>query len=163
MCFKNIFRMKFYLLLPFLSFLLFSSCSKDTTLSQDEIDKQFNTDIALIEDYLKANNLVAEKTVQGVYYIIEVPGGDVKPKITNTVVTNYKGYYLDNVEFDSGKNIEFGLFQVVQGWQIGFPKFGKGGKGKLFIPSKYGYANNPPGSIRQNAVLVFDIELLDIK
>lgn len=139
------------------------SCSKDSTPSQSEIDKQFNIDIALIEEYLKANNLTATKTPQGVYYIVDEPGGETKPKITNTIVINYKGYFLDNTSFDSANSAQFGLFAVIQGWQIGIPKFGKGGKGKLFIPSKYGYGSSGSLQVGPNKVLIFDIELLDIK
>jgi FKBP-type peptidyl-prolyl cis-trans isomerase FkpA len=139
------------------------SCSKDSTPSQSEIDKQFNTDIGLIEEYLKANNLTATKTPQGVYYIIEEPGGETKPKITSTIVINYKGYFLDNSSFDAGNSAQIGLSNVIQGWQIGIIKFGKGGKGKLLIPSKYAYGSSGSLKIGPNKVLIFDIELLDIK
>ena len=71
------------------------------------------------------------------------------------------GYFLDEKEFDSGVNSEFGLFQVIEGWQIGIPKFGKGGKGKLLVPSRLGYGSKARGSIPANSTLIFDIELLD--
>jgi len=139
-----------------LSIFCFSSCSDDTLT----VEEQFAKDIQEIENYLSANNLVAEKTVHGVYYIIDVPGDENKPKITSTVIANYKGYFLDGTVFDAGNNIDFPLYGVIQGWQIGIPKFGKGGKGKLLIPSKLGYGTNSnPG--RANAVLIFDIELID--
>ncbi len=136
---------------------LFFSCDSDK-LSPEE---QFEKDVQLIEEYLAKNNLTAEKTVHGVYYVIDEPGSDKKPIITNTIVLNYKGYYVDDVEFDAGTRATFPLVQLIQGWQIGIPKFGIGGKGKLLIPSKYGYGSTPPGNIRANAVLIFDIELLD--
>jgi FKBP-type peptidyl-prolyl cis-trans isomerase FkpA len=148
-------------------FLLVSSLSliscggDDTDADCQDIDKQLAIDTKLIDDYLASNNIVAQKTVQGVYYNIIEPGGDAKPKITSSLIVNYKGYYLDGTVFDSGTNISFNLFDVIQGWQIGMPKFGKGGKGKLFIPSKFGYGCIPPSSIRKEAVLVFDIELID--
>lgn len=138
------------------------SCSKDETPQFDEA-KQLSIDIDLIEDYLKANNLTAEKTTEGIYYIVEVPGGETKPTLSNTVVVNYKGYFLDKSTFDAANNIKFGLKQVIKGWQIGIPKFGKGGRGILLIPSKYGYGSSPFASVGPNKVLIFDVELLDIK
>ena len=133
------------------------SCGKGDIDPQKQLDK----DISIIEDYLQKNNLTAEKTVHGIYYIIEEEGGVEKPKVTNTVKVNYKGYFTDGVEFDSATKATFPLYNVIQGWQIGIPKFGKEGKGKLLIPSKYGYG---PSKVmgRENVVLIFDIELLDI-
>ncbi|MBK7699370.1 MAG: hypothetical protein IPJ39_11885 [Saprospiraceae bacterium] len=47
----------------------FLSCTSD----EEAAAKQFETDIQLIENYLKEKNLTAEKTPQGVYYIIDEP------------------------------------------------------------------------------------------
>lgn len=136
--------------------LILGSCSKDVVTAEE----QLAIDIKLIEDYLKSKNITAEKTIDGVYYVIENPGGEVKPKITNTLTVTYKGYFLDGIIFDSGEKAVFPLSVTIQGWQIGMPKFGKGGKGKLFIPSKWAYgASAQPG--RSNAVLAFDIEVFD--
>ncbi len=135
---------------------IFASCGKDEL----SVEEQFDIDAKLIEDYLKANNLTAEKTPDGLYYIIEIAGGEEKPKITSTVVATYKGYFLDDNVFDSGTNASFPLSNVIQGWQKGIPKFGRGGKGKLLIPSKFAYGTSSrPG--RANAVLGFDIEVHD--
>lgn len=133
------------------------SCGKVDLNPQE----QYDTDIKIIEDYLTSKHLTAQKTVHGVYYIIEDPGTEEHPKITNTIVMNYKGYFTDGIEFDSGTQATFPLYNLIQGWQIGIPKFGKGGKGKLLIPSKYGYGSEKVKD-RANAVLIFDIELLDI-
>lgn len=148
------FRYLILLLLP----LFFTSCSEDALTPEEQFDK----DILEIENYLKAKNLVAEKTVHGVYFIKEVPGGTEKPEITSSVKVKYNGYFTDGTVFDSSNSAEFFLYQVIQGWQIGIPKFGIGGKGKLLIPSELGYGTSSnPG--RANAVLIFDVELLDFK
>ena len=137
----------------------FLSCNSDS----DDVADQFAKDIQLIENYLKEKNLTAEKTPQGVYYIINEPGGEEKPKITNEIKIKYSGYFLDGEVFDSSNESQYiHLFNFIQGWQIGIPKFGIGGKGKLLIPSKLAYGSaSTPG--RANAVLVFDIELINFK
>ena len=137
----------------------FLSCTSD----EEAAAKQFETDIQLIENYLKEKNLTAEKPPQGVYYIINEPGGEEKPKITNEIKIKYSGYVLDGEVFDSSNESQYiHLFNFIQGWQIGIPKFGIGGKGKLLIPSKLAYGSaSTPG--RANAVLVFDIELINFK
>lgn len=143
-----------YLILCF-TVALSLGCNKSTS-----VEEQFDADIKIIEDYIAANSLNASKTVDGIYYVIDVPGGAEKPKITSEVTVTYRGYFTDGVSFDSATKAKFPLYGVIQGWQIGIPKFGKGGKGKLLIPSKYGYGTSPVGG-RTSAVLIFDVELVD--
>ena len=59
--------------------------------------------------------------------------------------------------------VEFRLGGLIAGWQIGLQKYKKGTKGKLLIPSGYGYGPSGQGSIPGNAVLIFDIEMVSFK
>jgi FKBP-type peptidyl-prolyl cis-trans isomerase FkpA len=133
-----------------------AGCSKTPTAEDDQ---------ALIEKYLLDNNLTATTIDRGVYVIINEPGEEAKPQITSTVTVYYRGYYLDGTQFDGtqtgGAPARFALSNVIEGWQIGIRKFGKGGKGTILIPSRLGYGKNPPFGVRSNAVLIFDIELVD--
>jgi len=144
------------LMLLFSVVFIFASCGKDEL----SIEEQFDIDAKLIEDYLKANNLTAEKTPDGLYYIIEVAGGQEKPKITSTVLTTFNSYFLDGTVFEAANNASFALFNQIQGLQKGIQKFGRGGKGKLLIPSKFGFGLAPAKG-RTNAVLIYDIEVID--
>jgi FKBP-type peptidyl-prolyl cis-trans isomerase FkpA len=126
------------------------------------MQERFDKEIIEIESYIKTNNLNAQKTVEGIYYVIDEPGGAEKPVITSVLTVAYTGKFLDGVVFDSSQNSSFALYQVIQGWQIGIPKFGKGGKGKLIIPSKFAYGDSERVG-RANAILYFDIELKDFK
>lgn len=118
-----------------------------------------------IEAYLDEHGLTAQKTDSGIHYIIREEGGRKKPTMKHKVTCHYRGYLTNGNTFDSSydsrKPITFPLRKVIQGWQEGIPLFGKGGKGTLFIPSKLGYGSNPPGGIPADAVLIFDIELID--
>ena len=120
-----------------------------------------------IRTYLDSKGLTAEKTGSGLYYIIDKPGAGENPDIRSTVTVHYHGYYTDGEVFDSsvdrGKPSEFPLRNVIEGWQEGIPLFKRGGKGVLLIPSHLAYGASPPAGIRDNAVLVFDIELFDFK
>jgi FKBP-type peptidyl-prolyl cis-trans isomerase FkpA len=144
------------LLWSFGLFLFLTSCGKDELT----VEEQFDADIKLIEAYLTEKGLSAQKTPDGIYYIVDAEGSTEKPKITSTVTVSYVGYFLDGQAFDGSDKATFPLYAVIQGWQIGIPKFGKGGKGKLLIPSKYAYGQNSVGG-RNNAVLAFDIEVFD--
>jgi FKBP-type peptidyl-prolyl cis-trans isomerase len=110
----------------------------------------------------------AEKIKGELFYEIVTPGGDQKPKPTDTVKVHYTGKLLDGKVFDSsvtrGEPVEFPLNQVIPGWTEGLQLIGKGGKVKLHIPSELGYgAQGSQGAIPPFATLVFDVELIDIK
>ncbi len=145
-----------------LSILMISSCGKDKTgyWSQEE---QNAADKKLIEDYAAAQNLNGEFTASGLYYEVILQGGMGRPTPTSRVTVDYKGYYLDGVKLDEGSLSDYPLQNLIQGWQEGLQYIGKGGKIKLILPSVLGYGHNPPSGVRQDAVLVFDIELLDFK
>ena len=119
---------------------------------------------AEILQYLEDNSLTASKTSSGLYYIIDNPGSSNKPDLCDDVTVIYNGYLTNGDVFDSSTDgVEFGLSNVILGWQEGIMLYGEGGTGKLLIPSKLAYALNPPSAdIPVNAVLIFDIELLQI-
>ena len=55
-----------------------------------------------------------------------------------------------------------GQGMVIQGWDEGISYFNKNAKGTIYIPSYLGYgARGAGGAIPPNAVLVFEIELID--
>lgn len=138
-------------------FISFASCKRQ---SQSEMDKQ------KIEKYVADNNLIGQFTSSGLFYTIEVEGIGANPGLNNTVTCEYTGYLLNGNQFDgtsAGKPISFPLSQVIKGWQEGIPKYKKGGKGKLIIPSELGYGSRGVGTIPPNSVLVFDVYLVDFK
>ncbi|MBK8706215.1 MAG: FKBP-type peptidyl-prolyl cis-trans isomerase [Saprospiraceae bacterium] len=55
------------------------------------------------------------------------------------------------------------MASLIKGWQIGLPLLKEGGRGTFFLPSELGYGDNPRPGIPANAVLIFDIDLVDVK
>lgn len=133
------------------------SCRKK--VSQEESDKQ------IIEKYLRDNNLSAKSTSSGLYYVVDAEGSGAQPNVNSTVTVIYRGTLTNGTEFDksSSSGASFLLANTIKGWQEGIPLFKKGGKGKLLIPSALGYGGQSVGKIPSNSVLIFDIELLDVK
>ncbi len=85
----------------------------------------------------------------------------------------YRGTFMDGKEFDSNmdKNkpgaqplsVIFGGQSVIPGLEEGLRLFGKGGKGKIYIPAMLAYGQNgQPPVIPQYANMIFEIEILDI-
>lgn len=85
------------------------------------------------------------------------------------VVIHYTGW-LNKAKFDSSRDrnpLEFrlGKGEVLRGWDQGIPGMKVGGKRRLTIPPELGYGarGSPGGAIPPNSVLVFEIELMDVK
>lgn len=137
---------------------LISSCAKD----------RLEKDINKIEKYLEKNNLTAEKTEDGLYYIITEEGTGDRPTVDNDVTVHYEGFTLKDEKFDSSYDrnepATFPLNRVILGWQLGIPLFKEGGSGMLLIPSELAYGSNPPPSdvIGKNEVLIFNVELIEV-
>jgi len=140
----------------------FVACKKDDT-NYTEVDEQ------LIQDYIAANSLTTQVTNEGIHYIIESEGTGTQAESGSSVTVHYEGFLLNGNKFDSsydsGSPVTFSLNTVIAGWQIGIPLFKEGGRGTLIIPSGYAYGGSPPpGSvIPANAVLLFNIELIDVQ
>jgi len=134
--------------------------------------EQLKKDDVLLQDYIKKNNLTAQRDTSGIYYVVTQPGAGAKPKQGQTVSVQYRGTLLDGKEFDSsakgnsGKPISFalGVGQVIPGWDKGIALLSKGSKATLLIPSSLAYGQRGAGAdIPADAPLRFDVELVDIK
>jgi len=96
------------------------------------------------------------------------PAGGLKPTPADTVVVHYVGTLTDGKEFDNsikrGEPAEFPLGGVIRGWTEILQLMTPGDKWKVYIPSELGYGERGAGgSIPGNAILVFEINLLNIK
>ncbi len=126
-------------------------------------------EISQIEKYMKDNNLKGKKLNDGLYYVEKVAGTGPKAVSGKNVSVHYTGTLLNGNKFDSsvdrGKPFEFtlGQGQVIKGWDEGITQMKKGGKAILIIPSALGYGPQDKGTIPPNSILVFDVELIDIK
>lgn len=130
-------------------------------------------DDAILQKFIADNGLNATAVNEGLYAVIDEPGTGLNPTVNSTVRVAYTGKFLtlnsqnqlvEGGTFDasSAAGISFPLSNVIRGWQLGIPVFKTGGSGKLLIPSHLAYGTSGTGSIPPNAVLVFDVELLQI-
>lgn len=141
--------------------------------STSELEKTFSTmekRDQTIETFLKDNSIKNVKgSPEGIYYTVEVAGMGGGAKPGDYVTVHYTGTLLDGSKFDSSVDrgqpfsFQIGTNRVIQGWEKGIPLFGKGGKGKLYLPSQLAYGDRAVGNrIQANSPLIFEIEVLDI-
>ena len=105
-------------------------------------------------------------TESGLQYQVVRAGNGPMPASTDVVRVHYKGTLLDGTVFDSsydrGQPAEFGLAQVIPGWSEGVALMPVGSKYMFWIPAELGYGEAGGGPIPPNAMLTFEVELMEI-
>lgn len=150
--------------LPVLSLL---SCSKKADDMQ-AMDSMAVVDTR-IQKYLFAHNEIAVRDPSGLYYRILAPGDSTHfVKAASVVTVNYINQLLDGAIVDASFDVtNFNnreLKNHIPGWQIGLSKISKGGKIRLYIPPYLAFGSiGVPNIIPPNAILISDVELVDIK
>ena len=112
----------------------------------------------------------AVTTKSGLKYVDTQVGTGASPQSGQVVTVHYTGRLADGTKFDSsldrGQPFSFviGTGQVIRGWDEGVATMKVGGKRRLIIPPQLGYGERGFSNIiPPNAVLHFDVELLDVR
>ena len=144
---------------------------------------QLASDIEAIDNHLKTKGITAEKTESGLRYILSKPGKGENAKPGQTTSINYSGHLLNGTFFDSNIEAEAKLnnkymegrpyepydvvvdaSEVIQGWHEAIKLMNKGSKMTVYIPSTLAYGSRRRSEeIVENSILVFEMELVDIK
>jgi len=88
----------------------------------------------------------------------------------STVRVHYTGWLADGTMFDTSFRkgtpitVPLGAGRLIRGWDLGIPGMRVGGRRRLFVPPSFGYGSRGVGKVvPPRAVLVFDVELLEVK
>jgi FKBP-type peptidyl-prolyl cis-trans isomerase FkpA len=107
-------------------------------------------------------------TASGLQYQVEKEGAGPKATSNDLVRVNYDGKLANGESFDSsskhGGAATLPVGGLIPGWVEGLQLMNKGAKYRFWIPPSLGYGPQGAGDgvIPPNAVLVFDVEVLDI-
>lgn len=112
-----------------------------------------------------------ETTRRGVYYRDDEEGTGETASEGSTVAVHYSGFLPDgemfdtSVESDEPFEVELGAQAVIPGFDEGLRGMREGGRRTLVIPPQlaYGAQGAGDGLIPPNAVLVFEVELLEVR
>lgn len=95
------------------------------------------------------------------------PGKGKTPKADGSVTVHYTGTLIDGTQFDSSRerNQPFTtrLTDVIPCWTKALQQMKPGARAQVVCPADTAYGNRPVGPILPNSVLVFDIEVTDVK
>jgi FKBP-type peptidyl-prolyl cis-trans isomerase len=134
----------------------------------EQMKKMYGKNIDEGEKFLEENKARegVQETTSGLQYEVITLGTGEKPAATDMVKVHYTGKLLDGTTFDSsvdrGEPAQFGVNQVIQGWQEGIQLMPVGSKYKFYIPFELGYGEQGTGPIPPYSTLVFKVELLEI-
>lgn len=118
----------------------------------------------LAQNKLKPN---VKTTASGLQYEVIKMGTGIKPTAVDTFVAHYRGTLLNGQQFDAsydrGQPLTLGVSQVIKGWTEGLQLMPIGSHFRFWIPYELAYGLNGQGSIPGGAMLIFEVELLDVK
>lgn len=147
-----------------------AAIAEQRAMLEDQRQEQAGANLARGEKFLEENAQrdAVTQTDSGLQYEVLSEGEGAQPATEDTVVVHYEGSLLDGTVFDSsyerGTPATLPLNGVIKGWQEGLQLMHEGAKYKLFIPAELAYGEGGAGQrIGPNEVLVFEVELLEIK
>src|SRR6478752_9648300 len=93
-----------HLLSALVALTLLTSCGKNKETTNETTNAVAVDYVAKndkeITDYIAKNNLKAEKSESGLYYVINEPGTGAQPTATSNVTVAYKGSFINGNIFD---------------------------------------------------------------
>jgi FKBP-type peptidyl-prolyl cis-trans isomerase FklB len=99
------------------------------------------------------------------YEVIKAGAGKATAKVSDTIKAHYHGTLLDGTVFDTTQGDQPVVIEVtsaIAGWTEALQLMRAGDKWRLYVPSELAYGSEGFGPVPPNAVLVFDLELLEI-
>lgn len=128
-----------------------------------------NRDADRIKEYIKNNNLSMQETKTGLWYSVLETGDTVKARKGNLISLKYTLSLLDGTTCYSSDSLGIKTFLIGQGGvESGLEEavllLGKGAKAKFILPPHLGHGLiGDDNQIPARAILIYDIEVMDIK
>lgn len=106
-------------------------------------------------------------TASGLQYEVITEGAGKHPGPTDRVLVNYKGTLIDGTVFDSTyerkQPATLAVGSLFPGWKESMQLMTPGSKYRFYVPASLAYGSQSPNSkIGPNAVLILEVELLNV-
>jgi len=138
---------------------LLTACKTYSEEDRSTFDKR-------IEKMLTKSKNKYIRSESGLYYSVLKEGTGEFIKLTDEVSFNYIGKLTNGTTFDGQHKrnpVTFKMMDLIEGWKEGMMYIKKGGKIKLIVPPFLGYGDYDLPAIPPHSILIFDIEVLDVK
>ncbi len=155
---------------------------EETRRREEVYNRQLAADTVIIKEYIATHSITnAQRSPykSGMFYAVQTPGTGDSALIGKTVVTHYVLRNLQGDTLDTSRKPRAGQTVIqpypfilgdfrsqnspIVGYQEGVSLMKVGEKTTFFLPSGLAYADNEKPNIPANSVLIFDIELLQIR
>jgi FKBP-type peptidyl-prolyl cis-trans isomerase len=132
-------------------------CSTYSDNQKSSFDKE-------IEAYLKKKKIKCDRTDSGVYFKTLKEGEGRQIQYNDLVSFKYKGELLNGNVFDNHKKpVEFKVKELIGAWKELVLEMKNGGKVFMVVPPHRGYGDYDLNDIPPNSILVFELEVVDVK
>jgi FKBP-type peptidyl-prolyl cis-trans isomerase len=137
--------------------IFFASCSTYSENDLGRFDKKIKT-------WIKKQQKAFKRTESGLYYHFDNEGSGDKIKYTDSVSVIFKGSLLDGTVFEKEeKPLTFAVKEVIVGWKEILLMSKVNSRVQIIVPPQLGYGDHELDKIPQNAILFYQIEIVDIK
>lgn len=126
-------------------------------------DQDLSSFDSTIQKYIAKNKLKLDKTDSGLY-IKTTAGTGKKIRYQDSVSISYTGKLLSGKLVDIQKTpITFAVKDLIMGWKEALIMSQNGSEITMIIPPNLGYGDHTLEQIPQNAILIFDLKVWDVK
>ncbi|MBL4863095.1 MAG: FKBP-type peptidyl-prolyl cis-trans isomerase [Crocinitomicaceae bacterium] len=146
-----------YLLLVATAFLFVGCGPSYSDVQKNNFDHE-------IQQYLNKHNISCEKSPSGLYYKIIEEGEGKKIQFKDHVSFKYRGEFVDGTVFDEQETpVEYKVEALIGAWKEIMLELKKGGKAYLIAPPQLGYGTHDLDDIPANSILIYELEVVDVK
>ena len=143
-----------------------TGCIKGSTATNCT-NKTPESEEAAILAYASAHGYTMSRHPSGMYYQVVNPGNGAIALPTSRIFVRYQGRLISSdAIFDEQLNHSLTgwvLETLIPAWQLGVTLIAVGGTVRLIVPSSLAYGCRPYRTLPGNAVLFFEIELVEIQ
>lgn len=133
------------------------------------MEKEYGPNKKKGEEFLAANKKKPGVVTlpSGVQYKVIKEGTGKIPADTSMVKVHYEGRTIDGKVFDSsyknGNPIQLRCNQTIKGWTDAIVHMPAGSTWEIYVPQNLAYGEREQGNIKPFSVLIFKIELIEVK
>ncbi len=126
-------------------------------------DQDLTSFDSTIKKYIARNKIKLDKTDSGLYFKTTAGTGK-KIRYQDSVSISYTGKLLSGKLVDIQKTpITFAVKDLIMGWKEALIMSQNGSEITMIIPPNLGYGDHTLEQIPQNAILIFDLKVWDVK